>query len=280
MQPAEAPRAPIGAYGLRLENVERARPLLVSARASWPALEIRRRIGHSDLEVDRLNEKAASLRLVSGGQIDLDRGRRRATFLLPRRLRTAELVHPLLSPAAAVMSYWLDREAFHAGAFVAGGKAWSVLGERGAGKSTTVAKLALEGVPVVCDDLLVVENGQAFAGPRSVDLRGEASRRLGVGEPLGVVGARERWRLPIGPLPNVLPLGGWLFLAWGDSVEAVPLSVHDRVLRLSASRAVRVPPRDPAALLDLAALPAWELRRPKRWSSLGDAVECLLETAA
>ena len=38
------------------------------------------------------------------------------------------------------------------------------------------------------------------AGPRSIDLRPDAAARLGLGESIGVVGARERWRLRAPPV--------------------------------------------------------------------------------
>jgi len=90
------------------------------------------------------------------GEIALDRRRGTATFVLPHRVGTAELVHPLLAPAAAVMSYWLERESFHASGFVASGGVWGLIGDRGSGKSTTVARLTLDGIGIACDDLLVV----------------------------------------------------------------------------------------------------------------------------
>jgi hypothetical protein len=271
-------RGEVGAYGLRLENVERARPLLVAALPSWPRLRIQRKLGTSDAEYDSLTERAAVLKLQNGGEIAVDRERGQATFLLPNRVGTAEIVHPLLAPAAAVVSYWLGRECFHASGFVAGDRVWGLVGDRGSGKSTTVAQLALEGIAIACDDLLVVEDIEVFAGPRSVDLRREAAEHLGVGDALGVVGARERWRLRVGAVPSSLPLAGWIFLAWGDRVETAQLGVADRLARLTAHRAVRVPSPNPAALLDLAALPSWELSRPQGWASLPRAVEHLLDT--
>jgi hypothetical protein len=210
----------------------------------------------------------------------LDRNRGRATYVVPRRLRAAEIVHPFLAPVAAVMAYWLGRESFHAGAFVAGGTAWGVIGDRGSGKSTTMAELALAGVPVLGDDLLVVGGRTAFVGPRAVDLRADAARRLGVGENVGVVGARERWRLQLPGADPETPLGGWIFLGWGDRVEVAPASASERVIRLHAGRGINLPPRDPDAMLELASLPAWELRRPKAWRSAGDALERLLDAVA
>jgi hypothetical protein len=278
-RPAAALR-PIGAYGLRLENVERARPLLAPAAPSWPLLRIRRRIGVGGATHEWVTQDAATLKLQNGGEISIDRTRGEATFILPHRVGTAEIVHPLLAPVAAIMAYWLDRQSFHAGAFVAYGKVWGIVGERGAGKSTTVARLALDGVPIVCDDMLILDGLQALVGPRSVDLRGGAAAKLGVGKHIGVVGARERWRLPVPQLPGELTLGGWIFLAWGDRVQALPVRGSERLVRLAASRGARLPPRNPDALLELAALPAWELTRPRRWSSLTEGVACLLDTVA
>jgi hypothetical protein len=271
-------RGEIGAYGLRLANVESARPLLVPAPAAWPRLRVDRKIGTSEAGYDSLTEEVALLKLQSGGEISIDRRRAKATFKLPHRMRTAELVHPLLAPAAAVMAYWLGRESFHASGFVVEGRVWALLGERGSGKSTTVARLALDGFRIVSDDLLVVEDSTVFAGPRSIDLRREAAEQLAVGEALGVVGARERWRLRLGPVPSSLELAGWVFLTWGERVRASAVAPAERLARLHANRGVNVPPRDPAALLDLAALSSWELSRPAGWASLPHAVECLLDT--
>jgi hypothetical protein len=272
--------AAIGAYGFRLEGVDDARPLLVEAGSEWPVLTIRREVGLADGEVEWMSDRAASLLLQNGGEIAVDRASSEAVFRLPEPVGAAELVHPLLAPAAAVAGYWLGRESFHAGAFAAGGKAWGVVGEREAGKSTMVAALALEGVPVICDDMLVLDDVRARVAPRSVDLREESAERLGAGEALGVVGARERWRLRLDPAEDALPLGGWIFLAWGDETEIVPVSASTRLRRLHESRGVRVPPHDPSALLELSALPGWELRRRRSWDELADGVQRLLDAVA
>ena len=87
-----AATGPIGAYGLRLENVERARPLLAAASPAWPRLRIRRRIGLSAAKHESVTQDAATLTLQSGGEISIDRRRGEATFVLPHRVGTAELV--------------------------------------------------------------------------------------------------------------------------------------------------------------------------------------------
>lgn len=275
---SDAPgRLGIGAYGLRLEGVEDARPLLVEAGEDWPPLTVRREVGLAKSEVEWMSDRAAALLLQNGGEIAVDRASSEALFRLPQPLGAAELVHPLLAPAAAVVGYWLGRESFHAGAFVSGGKAWGVVGDREAGKSTTVAALALAGVPIVCDDMLVLDDVRARVAPRSVDLREESAVRLGVGEALGMVGARERWRLRLEPAEDAVPLGGWIFLAWGDDTRLEPASASTRLRLLHANRGVRIPPHDPSAMLELSALPGWELRRRRRWDELADGVQRLLD---
>jgi hypothetical protein len=101
-----------------------------------------------------------------------------------------------------------------------------------------------------------------------------------IGEPIGLVGSRERWRLTLGPVRSDLPLRGWIFLAWADRLESVRVPGPDRLVRLGANRGARLPLTHPASLVELAALPGWELRRPRGWDSLVPAAERLLETVA
>jgi hypothetical protein len=267
----------VGAYGLQLENVGAARELLVDASPEWPRFRIGHRLGTSTATQEWMTEKAALLKLQSGGEIALDRERGEAIFTVPRPVDADELVHPLLAPVAAVTAYWYGRESFHAGAFVVEGRAWALLGERGVGKSTLVARLALDGVPIAADDMLILEEDVVHVAPRSVDLRREAAEVLGVGEGLGVVGARERWRLRVPPIVGEVRLAGWVFLAWGERTETVAVRGSDRLMRLAANRGTTVPPRDAEALLELASLPAYELRRPRSWESLTSSVDCLLD---
>jgi hypothetical protein len=271
-------RKTLGAYGLRLEGVHTADSLLVPADPAWPRLAVTQETGRSGTQDgDVCTDTHARLQLRNGGEIIIDRHAGQAVFVVPRPLRTDELVHPYLAPVAAVVGYWLERESFHAAAFVHDGGVWAVLGNRESGKSSTLAWLALRGHPVVCDDMLILDGTAAFAGPRSIDLRPEAARQLGVGEPMGVVGTRERWRLRVGPVDSGMPMRGWIFLAWGPRLEIERLPGSRRIALLAAQRGVRLPPLDAASLLELAALPAWELRRPQAWDSVSDAAERLLE---
>lgn len=277
-----ASTGPIGAYGLRLEGVEEARPFLVPADPGWPAFALRQQQEEAGEPggLDRVSESSAELQLRSGGRILIDRPAEVITYAGPRQLRVDELVHPYLAPAAAVVAYWLERQSFHAGAFTAEGGVIGLLADREGGKSSTLAWLARHGRQVVCDDMLIVDGQDALAGPRSVDLRPEAATALGAGEPLGTVGMRERWRLLLEPVEPSLPLGGWVFLSWGDEVSLERLSASERFARLFAHRGVRLPPRDPDGVLELATLPGWELTRPRNWDSLAHGAELLLDAVA
>ena len=269
---------PVGAYGLRLDGISEARSLLVPADSNWPRFHIGRETGAPPWrELDVVTDSDAQLMLQTGGEIRIVREPGTVIFSTEQGVSEEALVHPYLAPVAAVVGYWFERESFHAGAFVLDGNAWAVLGERESGKSTLLASLALRGIDILSDDMLILDGWRPFAGPRSLDLRATAAQELGVGQHLGVVGARERWRLQLGTTSGATSLRGWIFLGWGSRIETVRVEPHERIVRLGAQRGVRLPPKDPARLLDLAGLPAWELRRPHDWNALDAATDALIE---
>lgn len=268
-----------GAYGLRLTGV-RATQLLVDSDPSWPELSLQTTIAPTADGAEYVDDDHAVIHLRTGGSIALDRLAGTAVYSVPRPLDDEELIHPFLAPAAAVMSYWLNRGCFHAGVVSLNGRAWGVLGDREAGKSTLLAWLALGGESVLADDLLVVapDSGDVFAGPRSIDLRRATAERLGIGDDKGVLGARERWRVNLGPVPPRVQLAGWIFLAWDDHISLVDIGGSVRVVRLAAQGALTLSPRDPLLFLELASLPCFELRRPRDWSALEASTELLLRS--
>lgn len=270
------PRA-VGAYGLALSGVNAAAGSLVQADPSWPSFELVNRIGAAEQGFDRLGADRAELRLRSGGLIVVDRAPGRAEFVTPSALTPDELVHPYLAPVAAVAARWYGRDAFHGGAFALGDDVWGVLADREGGKSTTLAWLASQGVPIVCDDMLVLDHGSPLAGPRVIDLRAEAAERLSAGDYLGIVGARERWRLPLPALPPGGTLRGWIVLVWGDEVGVEPVPVSERLALFTEHLGLRIPPVRPERLLELAALPCLEFRRPRGWDRFEAAGARLLD---
>jgi hypothetical protein len=273
--------ASLGAYGFRLSGVDAAARLLTPAEPQWPKLDLVSVIDDSQPPPhDRVHEDRAELILRSGGWVELDRGASRATYHLHHRPRDGDLLHPYLAPVAALAARWLGRESFHAGAVVVDGGAWAVLGDKEAGKSSTLAHLALIGHTVLSDDVLVLDHGSVFAGPRCIDLRAEPARRLRAGEPLGVVGLRERFRLELGPAPPAVPLRGFVMLGWGDEVSVERIRGSKRLLALIPHRALLLETNAPADLLDLSSLPFLHLRRPHGWASLEETTERLVDELA
>jgi hypothetical protein len=266
-----------GAYGICIDGVETADTMLVAAEAGWPRLRLLREFGDPPVPRESVTEEQAVLRLKTGGRLTLDRGEGVARSAVPRRLTDDDLVHPFLAPAAAVVAHWARRLSFHAGAFLAGGGAWAVVGDREAGKSSALAWLALDGHDVLADDVLVLDGRSAFTGPRAIDLREETADRFGIGAALGVVGARERWRVTLPQMQSRVPFRGWIFLSWDERVEARALSAAECMRRLVGNLTLRVDATNPSALLELATLPAWEVRRPRDWNRLEEGVRCLLD---
>jgi hypothetical protein len=276
--PNPGSEAGFGAYGISLSGLDEARALLVPARADWPAFQLSNHVEAGPYgEFERVAPDSAELRLKTGGRIFIDRRAGHARFVTPRPLSSEELVHPYLAPVASIVAHWYGRESMHAGGFAVDGSVWAIVGDRESGKSSTLARLAMDGSTVVADDLLVLDGTSVLAGPRAIDLREGPASRLGVGTSIGVAGARERWRLRLEPVTGTLKLTGWIHLAWGDRVEAVPIEGRDRIERLLDQRGARLPSLSPAVLLELASLPSWEVRRPRAWETLGETADCLRE---
>jgi hypothetical protein len=176
-----------------------------------------------------------------------------------------------------LFTHWLGRESFHGGAFFADGGVWAVLGGKGDGKSTLLAALSLCGVPIVADDVLVLDRGTALAGPRSIDLRRDAAENLHAGAPIGRVGLRDRWRMSLGPIDPELPLRGWVLLRWSDSVDVQPIRGARRLELLLPHRGLRVAPNDAEMVMNLSARPVLMMQRPPLWKDLQRASEALLD---
>jgi hypothetical protein len=272
-----ARRSSTGIYGFRLAGVPDADGLLVDVPNTWPVLTVERVADSGPALAEEVSADHARLWLSGGGCAQVDRSAGLARMGVPAGTTDGALIHPFLAPVALVMSRWLGREGFHGGGIVVDGGVWAVLGDKTAGKSTTLAWLAHAGIDVMSDDVLIVDGETAFAGPRSIDLRVEAARRLGAGEPLGRVGARDRWRLPLAPVPAELPLRGWVTLEWGDAVSVQPIRGAGRLSALLPHRGVRLVPSVPAALVRLSGLPHLRLTRPRGWDSLSGAADRLLD---
>lgn len=263
------------AYGLRLRGVPESGLTPVDG-LDWPVVDVRQAGGEMPLEEPWLGDHDALLELDGIRRLALTRSPAIATFRGPA-LAADDLLHPYLGPVGITFGRWLGRETFHAGAFLAGGGAWAVVGPREAGKSSLLAALARRGIPVFCDDLVVIDGRDAFAGPRMLDLRERPSPDLVDAPDVEPARRGTRWRVRLGAVEPVVPFGGWIFLQWGDGVRLARLAATANLTRLARWRGRPELPSDPAQMLELAALPAWELRRPKGWHMVEDTIDALMQ---
>jgi hypothetical protein len=246
----------MGAYGFRFAGVDPERAGLAAGQPDWPLVSVGR---HAALAPD--DARGVTHELLGDCTVRLGRDPLQADFACARELRDEELGHPLLSFVSATLARWIGREAVHAGAVLAHGGAWAVVADRGGGKSTTLAALARSGWPVLSDDLLVIEDGAAFRGPRSVDLRASGAQMVG-GPTRPVRGTRHR--LALGPAAARAPLAGLIFLEWGGAAGTRPASPAERMRRLAEQRVGSAQAdRAPELALGLAALPGHVVTRPR-----------------
>ncbi len=176
---------------------------------------------------------------------------------------------------------WGGRIAFHAGAVAIGDRAWMVVSSKGGGKTTTLALLAQKGLPVLADDIAVIDDTlQVHRGPRFLDLRGDVSEALGIGASVGVLGQRERWRHPLGEAPLTLPLGGVVFPHWGDQVAVEPVTGSTRLRLLAPAAALRVPAPWDRLMMDVAlSVPMLIWRRPRDFAAIEESIDALVSSA-
>jgi hypothetical protein len=185
-----------------------------------------------------------------------------------------EVVHPLLGRMLPLLADARGIDALHGGLLLGADGGWAVIGPREAGKSSLLAQCHRAGAHVLSDDIVVLEGTRCLAGPRCIDLREEPARALGPGVPVRS-GTKRRIQLP--PAPAEAELAGVIWLAWGGGTELSPLPPSARLARLAAHRAEQLWPRSTSLVLDLAVLPAFELRREPGLHSLAGSARLLME---
>ena len=239
-----------GAYGLRLSGLDAGTWLGVTGGSDWPNVTCSRD-GRPDAPELSLDVPRLQLRVRAD-------------------IAHSELVHPLLGRVASHVAIARGADGMHAGAIAGREGAWAVIGRKGAGKSTLLASLNNIGVPIVTDDILVFRDGAAMAGPRCIDLRPDA-HRFGLG--VAVRPTDPRNRIALSPIAAEHRLVGLVHLEWSSGETAVePLGHREAIQRLLTVRGDKGYPRRLPALLDLAMLPSFVLRRPRSMSGLDASV--------
>jgi hypothetical protein len=266
-----------GAYGLAIDFPVTP-GMFVDAPASWSPWSFAYEIDPDYRErPEEWSAVAAVLHMMPAGLAFVDRAARTTRFSVPAKVSRDAFAHPHLASTAVAAGQWAGFTTFHAGSFVRNGSVWAVLGAKEAGKSSTIAWLHNAGFAIMADDLLVTAGGTAFAGPRCLDLRQGAAEHFGVGQDIGEIGSRSRWRVALPVVEAELPLGGWISLAWDDEVSVRHLGSHEQFSRLVANRAFLPTESHPAGWLSLLGLPMYELRRPQSWPSVDRAMAELLD---
>lgn len=202
---------------------------------------------------------------------------------MPEEISAEALVHPLLTVPISILARWRGDLTLHAGSFAFEGRAWAVVGGREAGKSTTLAKLAQRGYPLMADDLLVLDGDTARAGPTCVDLRPDVAERMPEARLIGEVGGRPRHRLSTPEGPASAPLGGIFLLEWGegDAVRVEPVGSAEALQVIFRQEYIAlVGPTDAAKVLELMKVPMWRVSRPRDWSRGDEIIDELLAVAA
>jgi hypothetical protein len=276
-------RVHLGAYGLLIDGLDDQAQAMQAVPAGCRTLRIRLDVGlgDEDEEPSDVTADGATLRLLGGGRLRMDRADATARYSFDGPRDTADLLHPFLAPAAALVQIWAGHEAFHAGAFVHGGGAVLLVGNKEDGKSTTLAWIAAKhGLPVIADDLAVITQGSVHAGPRLIDVRADSAidpETLGGGV---LVRDRARRRVPLAPAPAVSPVAAVVLLRWASEpkprLTRTPIS--ERLPALISQRMFyRQLAIDETALLALTATPTWTLHRPRGLAGLTAGVQLLLD---
>jgi hypothetical protein len=262
-----------GAYGSEVMGLTPEELLVPLEAGQWPLIRIRHEQAAPASVATVFGSDRATIAFEDGGSARLDRASGSATLTTVDARDDGSLVHPLLATVGAVFAWWRGQVVFHGGAVVIGGGAWGLLGERGSGKSSLLAGLTVAGFDVLTDDVLVISEDRALAGPRCVDLRDESVRFLGLSTETRLVREGQRRRLHLGTVPPEVPLHGWILLSWGPAVSLEHVPLTGRVEGLAANLVGLHQTR----FLELGTLPAWRLTRPSDWRSFQPAIERLVE---
>jgi hypothetical protein len=211
---------------------------------------------------------AETTRTASGGAIHVR---------LSRDVDRCLIAHPYLATIGMFDALWRNRLPIHAGTVGIDGRAWLILGTKGGGKSTTLLLLEQAGYPVLSDDLSIIDPDlNVHRGPAFIDLRQETAHAMGIGEELGVLGARERWRHPIENRPLTLPLGGIVLAEWGNA-DVTPLKGGAKIQAVAGNLSLSVPgPWNDLFMEIVTTIPALTWTRPKNLAEAESGIAMLL----
>lgn len=127
----------------------------------------------------------------------------------------------------------------HASAVAVDGRAFAFTAPAGGGKSTLVAALGKLGLPMFCDDTLVLDLSDpdrivCLPGHKRLKLRRDAVALTGAQpqEPVSKTVDKLYAMPPAGEVGAALPLGELIFLEEGDEVSIEPVAGAERFVRI------------------------------------------------
>ena len=127
----------------------------------------------------------------------------------------------------------------HSSAVAWNGKVYAFNGPSGAGKSTLIAELVRQGLPLFCDDTLLLDlsdpaRPMCLPGHKRLKLCPDALALTGAmaEEPVGAGFDKVYARTQGEPVDTVLPLAELIVLEEGDAAGFVPVSGAEKVMRL------------------------------------------------
>jgi hypothetical protein len=253
-------------------------PNLGTAPAGAPEITLTWRQASALSDVRESDEQRAVIAYRRGGSMIVTREPAAVWFGVPEPVPGAAIIHPMSTLPLSVFSRWAGRMTLHGGAFVHDGGAWGICGEQTAGKSSALALLGSRGVPILSDDLIVVDGRDVLAGPRCVDLRPDVAAHFPTAEPLGVIGRRERYRLPTVEAPPRAPLRGIFLLDWAAGEPSVtPLGMQERLKLLYGQQYTTVFQKpDERIVVELLDVPMYRFARPRDWDAAENSTDALL----
>lgn len=226
----------------------------------------------------RFDDHVLRLPQAKSALATVERATGQAVLYSTRRVRGGEFAHPFLSVAGIAFAHWRGAEPLHAGALLLGGGAVLLVGGKGAGKSSTLAAAAVSAIPVIADDLSVVENLVVLPGSRTIDLRASAARRAGLWEETRSV--RGRRRLSLSPAPSA-PLKAIVDLTWGKATALEPVGISDRLRIMLQNRFLTgCGPGARPVPTDMLAVEWRRFQRPRRPELVFEALDRLVEEFA
>jgi hypothetical protein len=257
-------------YGLSVSGIGTIGGVTAPPPADAPRLHVTRAVGRAaDPAFVSYTDDRVVLALIDEGQLVVERRPATATYLIPHAISDDELLHPWLVPAIAVTAGWHGRRVLHGGLVGTSGRAVALVADKEGGKSTLLSWLAVQGeVDIYSDDLVVLDEDTAFAGPRCIDLRQPTVDNMTLDGRVRLVRDGTRWRLTLPAAPPTVTLAGVIVLEWGDTPSLEPVRPSQRLAALLPHSIGYGLPPGADGILGFVRYPVWRLVRPKNWDAL------------